>query len=329
MTHSARHDDGIRTDLGYLLRALERGKDLAATLTDLAEAAQSGRGNGRHRPGRLPAPSHRARAGASPPLGQHHARGRGNTGPLRELTRAPERLAIESGRPPTTPGGSRHRAEEAEGNRSRTSASEGRHHRPTGASRHRAESTGTLARVGGPGTAVARVGAVSRWGAVGRAPLCRRYVRGHNARRGSSLRAGGFLAAVRVEQLPPAVRHEDRVVDRGYAVGFGQWFFFPAIEPAIAFGRAAQMSTECQGYGVYEAAVELLYCRSHGCDERVLLISGPGLHRNRDAEIDVLKRFVQAVKENPHRPHWRSPTGYLTELVQGRPAQSHRRSLPL
>ncbi|MEU1752664.1 hypothetical protein ABZ436_08435 [Micromonospora matsumotoense] len=53
---------------------------------------------------------------------------------------------------------------------------------------------------------------------------------------------------------------DDRRVLRGYAVGFGQWFFFPALEPAIAFGRAAHMSIDCTGYGVYEAAWKVIFC---------------------------------------------------------------------
>lgn len=161
------------------------------------------------------------------------------------------------------------------------------------------------------------------------APLCARYQKGQNARAGSSLRAGGFLAAPRVDHLPQALHHDDHVIHRGYAVAFGQWFFFPALEPAIAFGRAARMSTECHWYGVYEAAAELRYCADHRRDERVLLITGHSLHRSSDAELDLLKRFVQGAKENPHCPHWRAPTGYLTDLVRGRPVQSHRRSLPL
>lgn len=172
-------------------------------------------------------------------------------------------------------------------------------------------------------------GAHARRPAGDRAPLCKQYKKGQNARAGSSLRAGGFLAALRVDRLPPAVHHDDHVIHRGYAVAFGQWFFFPALEPAIAFGRAARMSTECHSYGVYEAAAELRYCADHRRDERVLLITGHSLHRSSDPELDLLKRFVQGAKENPHCPHWRAPTGYLTELVRGRPVQSHRRSLPL
>jgi hypothetical protein len=162
-----------------------------------------------------------------------------------------------------------------------------------------------------------------------RSTICARYERGFNARRGSSLRAGGFHACVRVEQLPQALHNGDHAIYRGYAVGFGQWFFFPALEPAIAFGRSARMSTECPSYAIYMAAAELQFCQRHQRDERVLLITGHSLHRRVGNEVDVLKRFVQAVKENPYTPHWRSPTGFLTELVRGRPVQSHRRSLPL
>jgi hypothetical protein len=43
------------------------------------------------------------------------------------------------------------------------------------------------------------------------------------------------------------------------------------MAPAVAFGRAARMSLDCHGYGVYEAARDMMYCDHHRQDELVLL----------------------------------------------------------
>ncbi|GAA2636736.1 hypothetical protein GCM10010399_82250 [Dactylosporangium fulvum] len=108
---------------------------------------------------------------------------------------------------------------------------------------------------------------------------------------------------------------EDRIVRRGYGVGFGpngHWYFFEDIAPALAFGRAARMSLECSGYGVFQAAHELQFCLTHNADE-----------------VEHLKRFVQGVKEHPWSSNWHPPAGYITAFNNGRPAQTKRRSLPL
>lgn len=118
------------------------------------------------------------------------------------------------------------------------------------------------------------------------------------------------------------------MVRRGYAVGFGEWFFFDAKEPAVAFGRAARMSLDCHGYGVYEAAHETVCCDEHG-DERILHINLNVNYDRTGDEVDHLKRFVQAVKEHPWSAHWREPTGYLTEYSNRRVVKTRRKSLPL
>ncbi|MEV5768732.1 hypothetical protein AB0L34_29775 [Micromonospora sp. NPDC052213] len=157
--------------------------------------------------------------------------------------------------------------------------------------------------------------------------ICERYEEGESEF-GNSLDAGQYFAAVACEELPREVLRDDRSVTRGYAVGFGQWFFFPAIEPALAFGRAARMSVDCPAYGVYEAARELQFCHRHGVDERVLLLTGESVDR-RPGEVEHLKRFVQGVKENAWSAHWHPPTGYITDHVNGRTLKTRRRSLPL
>ncbi len=95
-----------------------------------------------------------------------------------------------------------------------------------------------------------------------RGELCERYEQGESVD-DFDLAAGGCYAAVTCTKLPDAVEQEDHIVRRGYAVGVGSWFFFTAIEPAVAFGRAARMSYECRAYAVHDAAYETRYwgCR--------------------------------------------------------------------
>ena len=103
--------------------------------------------------------------------------------------------------------------------------------------------------------------------------LCQRYPRGESDR-GTRPDAGTDRRLARVDALPRELHRDDHVVRRGYAVEFGQWFFFPAIEPALAFGRAARMSLDCSAYGVSEAAQEIQFCDRHDEDEVVLLVTG-------------------------------------------------------
>ncbi|WP_047892805.1 hypothetical protein [Micromonospora sp. RV43] len=133
--------------------------------------------------------------------------------------------------------------------------------------------------------------------------LCQRYENGRSEF-DNGLDAGRYLAAVSCDRLPRQVSTDDRRVLHGYAVGFGQWFFFPALEPAITFGRAARMSIDCTGYGVYEAAWEVRFCPDHGTDERVLHLTGVSLDRQ-PGEVEILERFVQGVKDNPESALWR------------------------
>lgn len=116
----------------------------------------------------------------------------------------------------------------------------------------------------------------------------------------------------------------------GYAVGFGQWCFFADLAPAVALGRAARMSSDCHGYGIYQAARDLTHCDQHG-DELVLLVD---LHAEIDRtdhelELRMLKRFVQSVKEHLWSAHWQEPTGYISAYNNGRPTPTTRKSLPL
>jgi hypothetical protein len=119
----------------------------------------------------------------------------------------------------------------------------------------------------------------------------------------------GYFAAAACAQLPAARRGTYRVVERGWAVGIGQWFFFSAPEPAAAFGWAARMSVECSGYGVYEAARETLFCDRHGTAEVALLVDPRSslLARSKEDQLALLTRFVQGVAQHPGSAHWHQP----------------------
>lgn len=157
-------------------------------------------------------------------------------------------------------------------------------------------------------------------------PICQRYTKGD----ATSGELGTYYAVVEVDSLPSARRGDDHYITRGFAVNIqtgAPWFFFKALPPALAFGRAARMSANCSGYGVVDAAYETQFCDDH-MDETVLMI-GPGMYDRRDDELDQLKLFVQGVKENTWTSSWIDPTGYITDYNNGHPVRSRRRSLPL
>lgn len=140
---------------------------------------------------------------------------------------------------------------------------------------------------------------------------CTRYEQGTTLF-GNAL-AGGYFAAVTVDALPRRVYRDHLHIAHGYAAGIGAWYFFPALEPALAFGRAARMSVDCSGYGVYAAALEVAHCLAHG-DERVLLVTGMfgvSLDR-RPGEADHLARFAESVRQHPDSSHWHEVTASRT-----------------
>ena len=145
----------------------------------------------------------------------------------------------------------------------------------------------------------------------------------------SAARAREYLAAVRTDELPRKKRTDAQIIRRGYAVGVGQWFFFEALEPAVAFGRAARMSLDCRGCGAYEAAHVTQFCDRHNVDERVLQINLKAKVDHAADEVEVLKRFTQGVNEHPWSARWHALTGYITDYNNGRPTKTSRRSLPL
>ena len=138
-----------------------------------------------------------------------------------------------------------------------------------------------------------------------RKPLCGRYEPGRDE---SDRRVGApYLTVGDVDVLPRQRTRDDHVVQHGYAVHLdGLWFFFPDIEPALAFGRAGRMSTEVGSYGVFAAVREVQFCDRHGVDEAVLLCSGDRLDR-KDNEVEMLHRFVQGVSQRRGSAHWHPP----------------------
>lgn len=156
-------------------------------------------------------------------------------------------------------------------------------------------------------------------------PICQRFTEGESF---FDNELGRYFAAGRVDELPEALGSDYRIIHRGFAVGFGKWYFFEALEPALTFGRAARMSPDCRGYGVYEAAEEVMCCTEHNRDEWALHIAGRrgrSLDR-KGSEVEAIKRFAQCVKEHPGSSYWHEPTGFINTDMGIR---TGRRSLPL
>uniref|UniRef100_UPI003F496F7F hypothetical protein n=1 Tax=Amycolatopsis sp. CA-096443 TaxID=3239919 RepID=UPI003F496F7F len=104
-----------------------------------------------------------------------------------------------------------------------------------------------------------------------RKSLCQRYQRGDSCHH-NGLRLSRYYAAAPVQDLPSELSRDDHIVKHGYAVGFDEWFFFHAMAPAVAFGRAARTSPDSRGHGVFAAAQEIMFCDVHATDEIVLLV---------------------------------------------------------
>jgi hypothetical protein len=169
-------------------------------------------------------------------------------------------------------------------------------------------------------------------------PVCERYTEGESYY-DNDISTTHYYAAPACDELPEEVRREDWVIEHGYAVGlaghagFSRWFFFTALAPAVAFGRAGRMSRDAAAsVGVYEAAHELMFCDRHKADEHLLLIRPRGeVDRNDDGlQLKQLKRFVQSCKEHSWSSNWREPTGFITQLdPRARIQETTQRSLPL
>ena len=143
-----------------------------------------------------------------------------------------------------------------------------------------------------------------------RVPPCRRYA----STSSDVLWAGGpagpvgrYSAVVRGTELPKPSRS---VSAHGFAVRtIISWYFFDALAPAIALGRAARMSSDCHGFMIVRAAVEYMYCATHVDDEFVLHVAhgDDAWRQSSDIALAELKRFVRSCEENPSRSSWVEP----------------------
>lgn len=144
-----------------------------------------------------------------------------------------------------------------------------------------------------------------------RRSVCQRYPH-QESWAGNTL--GRYFAAVECDPLPRPLHREDHGITHGCAVAAGHWYFFPAPEPAVVFGRAARMSPDSSYDGVFEAAVETMFCNRHDGDETALLVNtrtgrlhggGP----DNDHERALMQRFFEGVQQHPSSAHWHPPTG--------------------
>lgn len=109
-----------------------------------------------------------------------------------------------------------------------------------------------------------------------------------------------------VSTLPRRRQAARHTITLGYAVGMNgdlpqSWLFFEHLEPALACGRAARMSEDICGYGVYEAAREYRF----GGNIRTLHVKEWGrtgsLDRKKD-EAEALARWLKGV--DPRSAHF-------------------------
>ena len=102
-----------------------------------------------------------------------------------------------------------------------------------------------------------------------------------------------------VTELPPA----GRFAEHGYAVCLNDedYYFFPHLEPAVVFGRAARMASTCGGYNVRQAA------RGSG-DALYVLPHGTNVDR-RPGEKRLFRRWIRGV--DTFEAEWQVPTPLL------------------
>ncbi|MEU8901235.1 hypothetical protein AB0C65_35580 [Nocardia sp. NPDC048505] len=105
------------------------------------------------------------------------------------------------------------------------------------------------------------------------------------------------------EALPRACRRDDRVVTRGYVVGFsgkrglGETLLFCAdLEPAVALARAVRMSFDADDHSLRPAAREM---RDHpardGSTVVTLYIDPRERPRDHAPDLAVLGRWIRGV----------------------------------
>ncbi|MFE2540996.1 hypothetical protein [Actinacidiphila glaucinigra] len=100
--------------------------------------------------------------------------------------------------------------------------------------------------------------------------------------------------------LPPARDADNHQVVHGYAVGMGGprlpqlWMYFEDLAPAVVYGRAARMSPDVRGYGIYHAAREERV--DWDAERRVITLHVTGRFLDRQAgEADILQEWIRGV----------------------------------
>jgi hypothetical protein len=92
----------------------------------------------------------------------------------------------------------------------------------------------------------------------------------------------------------------------GYAVELeGQWFWFPSVEPAYAFGRAGRMSAQVGSWDIREAATEARWDEKLARDVfRLYIVTARSVPRDPATDRRLLAAFASGV--DPRSSHWRT-----------------------
>lgn len=109
---------------------------------------------------------------------------------------------------------------------------------------------------------------------------------------------------IEVERLKRQSNRPGISRSNGYAVALeDEWFWFPAIEPAYAFGRAGRMSAQVGSWGLFEAATEARWSDGLRRDVLTLYVRCSGAPRDVETDRRLLTAFVDGV--DPCSSYWR------------------------
>lgn len=113
-------------------------------------------------------------------------------------------------------------------------------------------------------------------------------------------------AIVEVDSLPKATTSTGRLCTRGYLVTLDdEPFFFEALEPAYAFGRAGRMSAQVHSWGLNPAAFESRFDRDLGGDVRTFyVLGGQNTRMEIFPEQDRATLTAFANGADPSSSHW-------------------------
>lgn len=115
----------------------------------------------------------------------------------------------------------------------------------------------------------------------------------------------------RVPTLPPQGRAGSQAVTHGWvtalrrgSTGVVDWTFFEHLEAAVAFGRAARMSSDVTDWQVHEAATFTRVVDGHANEGLFVAAVWKGLE-DADHQAAVLHRWVAGC--SPHTTAWVPP----------------------